>query len=45
MIRVEKTSPPSPNVCVGEGLKPLLYDKILLKETPMTPEMPAMTHA
>jgi hypothetical protein len=26
--------PPALNGSVGEGLKPLLYDKIILKETP-----------
>jgi hypothetical protein len=30
--------PPAPNVSVGEGIKPLLYEEIILKETPAAPE-------
>jgi hypothetical protein len=31
----EALRPSAPNVSVGEGLKPLLYDEIILKESPM----------
>jgi hypothetical protein len=41
----EALRPPARNVSVGEGLKPLLYDEIVLKETPMTPATNAVCPA
>jgi hypothetical protein len=38
MKMAEALRPPAPNVSVGEGLKPLLYNEIILKETSTAPQ-------